>query len=202
MTNRVLAAVVLFSLLTGCRAEKAGDPAVPAPAAAASAPAADDTDAIMKLEDVPKSQRASLSQRVANTEITVTYSRPVARGRELFGALVPYDKEWTPGADRATWIKVTRDVTVNGASLPAGSYSIWAIPRAAAWTMLFHKDWNRFHLPYPGDEGVALRVDGIKAERGQHMETLAWYFPVVEGKDTVLRLHWGEMIVPLAVHVP
>jgi len=68
--------------------------------------------------------------------------------------------------------------------------------------MIFHKDWNRFHLPYPGDEGVALRVDGITPERGQHMETLAWYFPVVEGKDAVLRLHWGETIVPLAVRVP
>jgi hypothetical protein len=120
----------------------------------------------------------------------------------LFGAIVPYGKPWTPGADRATWIKVTRDVTVNGASLPAGSYSLWAIPGADAWTMIFHKDWNRFHLPYPGDEGVALRVDGIKPERGQHMETLAWYFPAVEGKDAVLRLHWGETIVPLAVRVP
>jgi hypothetical protein len=201
VTNRVLAAVVVFPLLTGCRAEKAADPAVTSPASA-PAPAADGTDVIMKLEDVPKSQRASLSQHVANTEITVTYSRPVARGRELFGTLVPYDKPWTPGADRATWVKVTRDVTVNGASLPAGSYSLWAIPRAGAWTMIVHKDWNRFHLPYPGDEGVALRVDDIKAERGQHMETLAWYFPVVEGKDTVLRLHWGETIVPLAIRVP
>ena len=193
---------MLFSLLTGCRAEKAGEPAVSAPAALASAPAADTTNEIMKPEDVPKSQRASLDQHVANTVITVTYSRPVARGRELFGALVPYDKPWTPGADRATWIKVTRDVTVNGASLPAGSYSLWAIPRASAWTMIFHKDWNRFHLPYPGDEGVTLRVDDIKAERGQHMEALAWYFPVVEGKDAVLRLHWGDTIVPLAVRVP
>ena len=200
MIDRALAIVVLLPLLAGCRAEPAGGPA--ATSAAAPAPAADNTDVVMKLEDVPKSQRAFVDQHVANTDITVTYSRPVARGRELFGAIVPYGKPWTPGADRATWIKVTRDVTVNGASLPAGSYSLWAIPGADAWTMIFHKDWNRFHLPYPGDEGVALRVDGIKPERGQHMETLAWYFPVVEGKDAVLRLHWGETIVPLAVRVP
>ena len=190
-----------FPLLTGCRAESVGDSAAPVPAAA-PAPAVDNSNVIMKLEDVPKSQRASLTQHIANTEITLTYSRPVARGRELFGALVPLDKPWTPGADRATWIKVTRDVTVNSKSLPAGSYSLWAIPRAGMWTMIFHKDWNHFHLPYPGDEGIALRVDDIKPERGQHMETLAWYFPVVEGKNAVLRLHWGETIVPLAVSVP
>jgi hypothetical protein len=192
---------VLFPLLTGCRAEPSGEPAAAA-SAAAPAPAANSTDVVMKLEEVPKSQRASLNQHVANTEITVTYSRPVARGRELFGKLVPYGQPWTPGADRATWIKVTRDVTVNGKALPAGSYSLWAIPRADAWSMSFHKDWDRFHLPYPGDEGVALRVDDIKPERGAHMETLAWYFPVVEGKDAVFRLHWGETVVPLAISVP
>lgn len=56
---------------------------------------------IIPLEQVQESQAAAVSQRVANTETVVTYSRPVARGRASFGALVPYDQAWNPGADRA-----------------------------------------------------------------------------------------------------
>ena len=55
---------------------------------------------IIPIEEVRKSQAAAVSQRVANTAVTVTYSRPVARGRALFGALVPYDQVWNPGADQ------------------------------------------------------------------------------------------------------
>ena len=65
------------------------------------------TPLIIPLDEVSKSQAAAVSQRIANTEITLTYSRPVARGRELFGALVPYGEVWNPGADQATAIALT-----------------------------------------------------------------------------------------------
>lgn len=118
--------ILVVCLLTACRSEPV--PTVqpvdaPLPAAAASSD-------IVPIEKVVPSQAGAVAQRVANTEITITYSRPVARGRELFGALVPYEQVWNPGADRATAISVSRDVEVNGQALEAGSYSIWAIPRA------------------------------------------------------------------------
>jgi len=156
---------------------------------------------ILPLENVRASQPAAVAQRVANTEITVTYSRPVARGRELFGALVPYGQVWNPGADKATSIEFTRDVRVNDQPLAAGKYSLWAIPDPDRWTMIFHGDGDTFHTPYPGEAGEVLRVNAVP-EPGSHMETLAFYFPVVEGKDAVLRLHWGEVVVPLAISVP
>ena len=156
---------------------------------------------ITPLDKVSKSQTAAVAQRVANTEITITYSRPVARGRELFGKLVPYDQVWNPGADQATAIAITRDVHVNDQPLAAGKYSLWAIPRADPWTVIFNKAADVYHTPYPGQAQDALRLD-IRAERGQHMETLMFYFPVVEGKDAVLRLHWGEVMVPLSIRVP
>ena len=156
---------------------------------------------ILPLDKVRKSQAAAVSQRVANTEITITYSRPVARGRALFGTLVPYDQVWNPGADQATAIALTRDVRVNGQPLPAGKYSLWVIPRAQRWTMIFNRAADVYHTPYPGDGQDALRVDAA-TELGPHMEALAFYFPEVEGKDAVLRLHWGEVMVPLAIEVP
>ena len=57
---------------------------------------------IIPLERVIKSQRGTVSQKIANTDITITYGRPVARGRTLFGSLVPYGRMWHPGADAAT----------------------------------------------------------------------------------------------------
>jgi len=156
---------------------------------------------IMPLDRIQKSQAAAVSQRVANTEITVTYSRPVARGRALFGALVPYDQVWNPGADQATAVALTRDVQINDQPLQAGKYSLWTIPRPEAWTVIFSKAADVYHTPYPGEDQDALRLD-IRAEKGPHMEALTFYFPTVEGKDTVLRLHWGELMVPMAIRVP
>jgi hypothetical protein len=156
---------------------------------------------IIPLDKVSKSQAAAVSQRIANTEITLTYSRPVARGRELFGGIVPYDQVWNPGADQATAIAFTRGLQIDGQPLQAGKYSLWTIPRPETWTVIFSKAANVYHTPYPGKDQDQLRVD-VRPERGAHMETLLFYFPIVEGKDAVLRLHWGEVMVPLSIRVP
>jgi hypothetical protein len=63
----------------------------------------------------------------------------VARGRDLFGALVPYDKVWCPGADYCTTIKLSSDVTIEGQPLPAGIHSLWAKPGASKWTMIVNR---------------------------------------------------------------
>ena len=67
--------------------------------------------------------------------------------------------------------------------------------------MIFSKAANVYHTPYPGEAQDQLRLD-VRPERGAYMETLVFYFPIVEGKDAVLRLHWGETVVPLSIRVP
>src|SRR6185295_5496885 len=85
----------------------------------------------------PFSQRGSVSQNIAFTEISVTYGRPVARGRVLFGQLVPWDSVWNPGADSATRVVLNHDVLIEGKELKAGEYSLWLIPREhAPWTLI------------------------------------------------------------------
>lgn len=198
---RALFVVPLIGLCLGCQGDPGRDVqpmADPLRSGAATTPVSTD---IIPLEEVRKSQAAAVSQRVANTEITVTYSRPVARGRALFGALVPYDQVWNPGADQATAVAFTRDVQVNGQPLQAGKYSLWATPRADRWTVIFSGAADVYHTPYPGEDQDVLRLD-VRPEAGPHMEALSFYFPVVEGKETVLRLHWGEVMVPLAISVP
>lgn len=147
------------------------------------------------------SQAASVMQQIADTKITITYSRPVARGRELFGKLVPYGKIWNPGANDATSIIVSTPITVNGQKLPAGSYSIWADPGETEWTWIFSKAYPVFHIPYPGEAKDALRLR-VKPRAASHMETLAFYFPVVDGRKAEMVLHWGTVVVPFEIIVP
>ena len=156
---------------------------------------------IIPIDEVQKSQSGSVFQRVANTDIEVVYDRPVARGRELFGGIVPFDEVWNPGANDATAVTFSREVTVDGHRLQAGSYSLWAIPSAEEWTVIFSRAADVYHTPYPGKEHDALRL-AIAPHQGSHVETLTFYFPMVEGKETELRLHWGETVVPMTIVVP
>jgi hypothetical protein len=86
---------------------------------------------------------------------------------------------------------------VNGQRLPAGGYSIWAIPGEQEWTFIFSRAHPVWHVPYREGQDV-VRVRAVP-ERGAHMETLLFYFPVVDGYTATLRFHWGEVIVPLSI---
>ena len=156
---------------------------------------------IIALDDVKPSQSGAVSQEIANTSITITYDRPVARGRELFGGIVPFGDIWNPGANDATAIELSRDVTINGNALAAGKYSLWAIPDPNRWTIIFNSQADVYHTPYPGEETDALRFMA-SPRLGEHMETMAFYFSAVEKKTAELRLHWGDTFIPFEIAVP
>jgi hypothetical protein len=149
---------------------------------------------------IKPSQHGSVSQRVADTTITVEYNRPVARGRELFGRLVPYGRIWCPCADDATTVEVSTGVTVEGKDLAAGRYSLWTEPEPERWTVIFNKNAGAWHTRYPEGQD-ALRVQ-VTPRTGSHMETMAFYFPAVDGKKAELALHWGTVVVPVKIEVP
>lgn len=196
MTKRVAMAMGLAGLLAACGGSGTEGGGAPAGGEAAGAALP-----IIALDDVKPSQSGSVWQQVANTEITVTYDRPVARGRDLFGGIVPFGEIWNPGANDATAIAFSRDVTINGNALPAGKYSLWAIPDPNRWTIIFSRAADVYHTPYPGEEEDALRFMATPSF-GAHMETLAFYFAEVEKKDAELRLHWGETYIPFNITVP
>jgi Protein of unknown function (DUF2911) len=147
----------------------------------------------------PFSQRGTVTQDVGFTTITIAYGRPVARGRALFGQLVPWDSIWHPGADSATRISFNHDIVVEGRPLKAGEYSLWLVPHARGpWTVIFSRAAHTFHKPYPGASEDALRVD-VVPEAPSHVETLTIDFPLVLRDDAVLRIHWGEVGVPVRI---
>ena len=191
-TYRVLMTGLAVCVLAGCAGgEESGEPGI--------ASSADGGD-VISLDDVKASQSGSVWQEVANPSITITYDRPVARGRELFGGIVPFGEIWNPGANDATALEFSRNVIINGNPLPAGKYSLWAIPDPNRWTVIFSREADVYHTPYPGEEHDALRFM-VSPRLGEHMETMAFYFAAVEKKDAELRLHWGDTYVPMNVAV-
>lgn len=145
-----------------------------------------------------RSQLGTVSQSVSGAKIDIIYRRPVARGRTLFGALVPWGRMWTPSADTAVRISFSAPVEVNGSKLAAGSYSLWAIPDSSSWTMVFSGVAEVFHTRYPGEGRDVLRVQATPGT-GEHVETLLFAFPMVDADSARLEMRWGTTVVPLLI---
>lgn len=152
---------------------------------------------LVPAQGIPRSQLASVVQQVASARIEVVYRRPVARGRALFGTLVPWGKTWTPSADSAARLTTSAPITVNGSPLAAGSYGVWAIPDSTSWTVIFSSVSSVFHTRYPQDSDV-LRVSSTPT-RGDHTEALLFAFPLVDADSAVLHFRWGTTVVPLMI---
>jgi hypothetical protein len=145
----------------------------------------------------PRSQLAMVTQSVAAARIEIVYRRPVARGRSLFGFLVPWGRVWTPSADSAARFTVSDAVEINGSKLAAGSYSVWAIPDSTCWTLIFNSIPEVFHIRYPDGRDV-LRVKAVP-EHGEFVESLLFAFPMVDADSARLELRWGKTVVPLSI---
>jgi len=91
--------------------------------------------------------------------ITVDYSSPRAKGRKIYGELVPFDKVWRTGANEATTFVTAADVTVGGASVPAGTYTLFTIPGKDKWTLILSKKTGEWGTDYPGTSNDLARVD-------------------------------------------
>ncbi|MFN8582144.1 MAG: DUF2911 domain-containing protein [Gemmatimonadaceae bacterium] len=111
-----------------------------------------------RFQTIPFSQRAGVTQSVGFTHIDVDLvSR--SRGRTLFPGVVAWGRTRNPGADSAARIGFDHDVVIGGQPLAAGQYSVWIVPKERDRAVIFHKAGHVFHTPYPGDDGVAIRLE-------------------------------------------
>jgi hypothetical protein len=173
----------------------------PAPPAAAPAPAA-------KAPEAPKpaplrlprpSPNATLTQSVGLTDITIKYSRPGVKGRPIWGALVPYDKVWRTGANEATTITFSDEVTIGGTKLPAGTYSLHTIPSHDEWTIVFNNvsnQWGSFTYDPAKD---ALRIKA-KPEKAAFQEWLSFEVPELSTDTATIVIRWENLAVPFTVN--
>ena len=146
------------------------------------------------------SPKASVMQTVGFTDVTIDYSRPGVKGRTIWGALVPYNKVWRAGANEATTINFSTDVTIEGKSLPAGKYGFFTIPNKDSWTLIFNKvadQWGAFQYNEAED---ALRVT-VKPESNNFQEWLAYTITKTGDKSAVVSLEWEKLKVPFKIEV-
>jgi DUF2911 family protein len=144
------------------------------------------------------SQKASLTQTVGLTDITITYSRPGVKGRPIWGALVPYDKVWRTGANEATTIAFSDDVTIGGQPLPKGTYSLHTIPGKDEWTIVFNNtsnQWGSFNYDQAKD---ALRVKA-RPEKAAFTEWLTFDVPELSNDNAKIVIRWENLAVPFTV---
>jgi hypothetical protein len=173
------------------------------------------------------SPKASVTQTIGVTDITITYSRPGVKGRTIFAEapatmearakgeatldnqnerkagepIAPYNHVWRAGANDATVFQVTDDVLINGQPLKAGTYSLHAVPGKDEWTIIFNSDagqWGSFSYDSKKD---ALRVKTKPQPVGDNQEWLLFTFdPVTENSATV-NIRWEKLRVPFSVEV-
>ena len=148
------------------------------------------------------SEPASLSQTVDGTKIAVEYHRPIARGRTgLFGKQGHWGELWTPGANVATTLAVSKDVSIEGTPVPKGKYSVWIRVGRDDWEMLLDSDTTRFHTQKPPKRAGQITFR-IRREKRPFMEALTWWVPEVRGTGVTLAMQWDTVFVPLHIKVP
>ncbi len=121
--------------------------------------------------------------------ITVDYSSPRAKGRKIFGGLVPYGEVWRAGANEATTFVTTADLMVGGTHVPAGGYTIFAIPNKDKWTLVISKKTGEWGSPYPGASEDLARIDMKASARPSAVENFTIAFDKTAGGCT-LRMDW------------
>lgn len=148
------------------------------------------------------SEEASLSQTVDGTTITLDYSRPRLRGRSpIFGGIVHWGEVWTPGANWATTLETSHDITLDGHQVPAGKYSMWMVVNQDGWTMVLDPDARRYHTDPPKERPEQIRYP-LTVESAPETEVLTWSVPVIRSDGMTLVMRWADRRVPLEVRVP
>lgn len=149
------------------------------------------------------SPRGTISQRLGTTLISVDYSRPLVRGRsDLFGKVIHWGELWTPGANEATVLEVSRDVRINGHDVKAGRWSMWVIPsQVGPWELVLDSRDSLFHTERPELTSEQVRFPLQTRTDAPMVETLAWTFPRVAHDGATLQLNWANVEIPLELEV-
>jgi hypothetical protein len=150
--------------------------------------------------DLPRpSPTAMVGQKVGLTDIRVEYSSPGVRGRTVFGELVPYGELWRTGANAATRITFSRDVTVGGKPVPAGTYALLSIPKKDGdWTVILNQaaDLPGTRGYDPGKDAARLAA---KTETIPKRERLTFVFADTTDDATSLDLEWDDLRVRIPI---
>ena len=159
------------------------------------------------------SQQANITQRVGITDISIFYSRPSVKGREIWGKLVPYGmtnlgfgtaekSPWRAGADENTTIQFSHDVSIEGKPIKAGTYGLHMVPyENGDVTIIFSNNSTSWGSFFYNPEEDALRVT-VPSKKIASVELLTFNFDVVTPNSTTVSLKWSTKEIPFKIEVP
>ena len=146
-----------------------------------------------------------LQTMVGLTEVTVEYSRPSARGREIFGNLVPYGKVWRTGANANTKVTFSDAVKVGDQTLKAGTYALYTKPGADSWDVMFYSDANNWGTPREWDESKVAAMINVPAMRMPDpikVETFSIMLDDLTNNGANIGIMWADVYVGVPFAVP
>ena len=144
------------------------------------------------------SPNATLTQTVGLTDVTIKYSRPGVKGRTIWGELVPYDQVWRTGANEATTITFSDEVTIGGTKVPKGTYALFTVPGRSSWDVVLNKQgeqWGAFNYDKAQD---VVRVTA-KPEPAEHREWMTFEIPEMSADTAKVVLRWEKIAVPFTI---
>jgi hypothetical protein len=145
------------------------------------------------------SPAASISQNFATSKIEINYARPSARGRKVFGDVVPFGKFWRTGANSATTISFGEDVFINGMEVKAGKYGIVTFPNANEWTVVFTKDLNVTSEGEYKQANDAARFNVKTEQLNQFVETFTIELNNMRNDAADLIIKWEQTQAKLSI---
>ncbi|NOQ72470.1 MAG: DUF2911 domain-containing protein [Crocinitomix sp.] len=153
-------------------------------------------------QDLPQpSPSAKIEQVVGLTALTIEYSRPSAKGRTIFGELVPYDEVWRLGANACTKFTTSTEINIQGQLLAAGTYAVFAVPSASGtWKMLFNSDTEQWGAgSYDATKDVVTAI--VKTRENAMTETFTIALNDVTNNSAKLTIMWDKIRVDLELGV-
>jgi hypothetical protein len=149
------------------------------------------------------SPAATVKQKVGLTDVEVVYSRPGVKDRKIFGAMIPYGEVWRTGANAATRVSFSTDVTLGGAKLAAGTYELFTIPGKTEWTIIVQKlpekaSWGAYAYK-PGNDTARVKTKAMKT--GAPVESFTIGFDDLHDTGATMFLEWERTRVPVKLEV-
>ncbi len=157
------------------------------------------TSYAQQIQMPPASPGAKISQKVGLTDIIADFSRPSTKGRKIFGELVPYGEVWRTGANGATILTFSTEVTIGGQKVPAGSYALYSIPGKSSWTIILNKNTKLWGAIGYKQEEDQIRFTATPSKTSKEYETFELSFNNLTDNGADLSIKWEQTRVDFRI---
>ncbi|WP_459211687.1 DUF2911 domain-containing protein [Aquimarina rhabdastrellae] len=157
----------------------------------------------LRMNTKKHSPEETITHTIENIDFSVFYNRPYKKGRIIFGDLIPYGKVWRTGANEATTFTTSKDITIDGSLLKAGTYSLWTIPNEKSWKVIFNSKVNDWGVNMSGEAAREKQYDALTIEvpvtyLKDPVEQFTIYFEDANG-FSILYLTWDTTAIAVPI---